>query len=85
MFARGGAYESMGLSADLRQLAGLIIKNYTFPHLPRLGTTVQQLLKQEMLHALSDVQVDIRNTAGILIGKIRFWIVWNDKAKKPTK
>lgn len=70
VFARGGAYESMGLSPDLRQLAGLVIKNYTFSQLPRLPATVQQMLKQEMLHALSDTQADIRNTAGILIGKI---------------
>lgn len=70
VFARGGVYESMGLSADLRQLAGLVIKNYTFPHLPRLPPAVQQMLKQEMLHALTDTQPDIRNTAGILIGRI---------------
>jgi hypothetical protein len=60
----------MGLSADLRQLAGLVVKNYTFPHLPHLPTNVQQMLKQEILHALSDTQMDIRNTAGILIGRI---------------
>jgi hypothetical protein len=60
----------MGLSPDLRQLAGLVIKNYTFPQLPRLPLAVQQMLKQEMLHALSDTQSDIRNTAGILIGRI---------------
>ena len=70
VFARGGVYESMGLSPDLRQLAGLVIKNYTFPHLPRLPPAVQQMLKQEMLHALTDSQPDIRNTAGILIGRI---------------
>lgn len=60
----------MGLSPDLRQLAGLVIKNYTFPQLPRLPPAVQQMLKQEMLHALTDSQTDIRNTAGILIGRI---------------
>lgn len=70
VFARGGAYESMGLSPDLRQLAGLVIKNYTFPQLPHLPPAVQQMLKQEMLHALADPQSDIRNTAGILIGRI---------------
>ena len=60
----------MGLSPDLRQLAGLVIKNYTFPQLPHLPPAVQQMLKQEMLHTLSDPQSDIRNTAGILIGRI---------------
>ena len=60
----------MGLSSDIRQLAGLVIKNYAFQHLPKLPPTVQQLVKQEMLHALSDALTDIRNTAAILVGKI---------------
>jgi len=68
--SRGAAYETAGLSPDIRQLAGLVIKNYAFQHLPRLPPAVQQMVKQEIIHALTDALTDIRNTAAILVGKI---------------
>ena len=70
VFSRGAAYETIGLSPDIRQLAGLVIKNYAFKHLHNLPPIVQQLVKQEMVAALSDILTDIRNTAAILVGKI---------------
>ena len=70
VFSRGAAYETIGLSPDIRQLAGLVIKNYAFKHLHTLPPIVQQLVKQEMVAALSDILTDIRNTAAILVGKI---------------
>ena len=70
VFSRGAAYETIGLSPDIRQLAGLVIKNYAFKHLHNLPPVVQQLVKQEMVAALSDILTDIRNTAAILVGKI---------------
>ena len=60
----------MGLSSDLRQLAGLVIKNYSIKNLANLPPAVQQLVKLEIIHALADPLVDIRNTAAILVGKI---------------
>lgn len=70
IFVRGKVYETSGLSVDLRQLSGLIIKNYVFPRLTSLSDEVQGYVKQELLLALRDQVSDIRNTAAILIGKI---------------
>jgi hypothetical protein len=63
------------LSSDLRQLAGLIIKNYVFKQLNSLhdssdGSGVFQILKHGILQCLKDPLKDIRSTAGILIGRI---------------
>ncbi|KAJ1409763.1 armadillo-type protein, partial [Ochromonadaceae sp. CCMP2298] len=55
---------------DLRQLAGLIIKNYVFPHLARLPGQVQAALKGRVVQVLQDAEPAIRNTAAILVGKI---------------
>lgn len=70
VFAEGYAYESSGLTIDLRQLAGLIIKNYVFPHLTQMAEEVQFLMKKELIQALHDPVPDIRNTSAILVGKI---------------
>jgi len=70
VFAHGAQYESVGLTPDLRQLAGLIIKNYVFPHLARLPNNVQARLKSEVVVVLQDNIVDIRKTAAILVGRI---------------
>jgi hypothetical protein len=80
IFAQGYQYESVGLGVDMRQLAGLIIKNYVFPYLPSLTEDVQNMMKNAFLQALHDTIPDIRRTAAILIGRITesfpssFWI-----------
>jgi hypothetical protein len=77
IFAHGS---SIGLSADIRQLAGLIIKNYVFPHLIQLPEMLQVHLKREFMNILHDPLLDLRKTAAILIGKIsesfmiNFWV-----------
>lgn len=58
------------MSSHLRQLAGLIIKNYVFKHLGSLHESVFQLLKTGILETLKDPLKDIRSTGGILIGRI---------------
>ena len=68
VFSRGGEYE--GIHTDIRQLAGLITKNYVFPRLVELSEDVFSIVKLEIVHGLSDPVVIIRNTAGLLIGRI---------------
>lgn len=68
IFAHGDLYD--GLPSHLRQLAGLIIKNYVFKHLSSLHESVFQLLKTGILQTLKDPLKDIRSTGGILIGRI---------------
>jgi hypothetical protein len=58
------------ITPDLRQLSGLIIKNFVFPHLTSLPVEIQELFKKKTIFALNDSITDIRNTAAILIGKI---------------
>lgn len=70
IFAQGQSYEASGLSIDIRQLSGLIIKNYVFPHLTTFADDVQYLLKRELISCLQDPLPDIRKTGAILIGKI---------------
>lgn len=70
VFSSGAQYQSQGLTPDLRQLAGLVIKNYVFPHLVRLPSNVQATLKREVVRVLHDSNADIRKTAAILAGKI---------------
>lgn len=70
VFTQGYRYEDLGLTIDIRQLAGLIIKNYVFPHLLELSQDVQFMLRQELIQVLQDSVTDLRNTAAILIGRI---------------
>jgi hypothetical protein len=81
IFAHGSKYDaSYGISTDIRQLAGLIIKNYVFPHLTGLSSDLQQYIKKELMNILCDPLSDLRKTAAILIGKISesffisFWL-----------
>lgn len=70
VFSSGAQYQAQGLTPDLRQLAGLVIKNYVFPHLVRLPSNVQAMIKREVVRVLHDSIPDIRKTAAILAGKI---------------
>jgi hypothetical protein len=56
IFSRGGDNTDI----SIRQLAGLIVKNYVFPNLAKLTIDVQVLLKSECINALSDSSTDIR-------------------------
>lgn len=53
VFSCGAKYQQQGLSTDLRQLAGLVIKNYVFPHLVRLSADVQTMLKKEVIRLVN--------------------------------
>ena len=68
IFSRGGNYD--GIPIDIRQLAGLITKNYIFPRLVELSEEVFTLVKQEIINGLADPVVTIRNTAALLVGRI---------------
>jgi hypothetical protein len=72
IFSRG--YESqlmhMGLNNDLRQLSGLVLKNYSFAHFGTFPHEVQILIEKWIHQALSDTVPDVRKTACILIGRI---------------
>ena len=49
VFSCGAVYHTHGLTTDLRQLAGLVIKNYVFPHLVKLSPEIQAMLKTEVI------------------------------------
>jgi len=68
IFSRGGNYE--GIATDIRQLAGLITKNYVFPRLIELADEVFSIVKVEIINGLADPLPTIRNTAALLIGRI---------------
>lgn len=70
VFSAGAQYQAQGLTTDLRQLAGLIIKNYVFKHLAILPINVQSMLKKQIVQVLQDNIADIRKTGAILAGKI---------------
>lgn len=70
VFTNGLQYQELGLTSDLRQLAGLTIKNYVFPFLIILPINVQLVLKKQVIFALNDQIPDIRKIAAILVGKI---------------
>jgi len=70
VFSAGAQYQAQGLTTDLRQLAGLIIKNYVFKHLAILPVNVQTMLKKQIVQVLQDSIADIRKTGAILAGKI---------------
>mmetsp|Transcript_19376 Transcript_19376/g.20998 ORF Transcript_19376/g.20998 Transcript_19376/m.20998 type:complete len:1025 (+) Transcript_19376:149-3223(+) len=81
IFSSGGGYDaSFAITPDIRQLAGLIIKNYVFPYFMQFPADLQHLVKTELLHILHDPISDLRKTAAILLGKISesfmldFWI-----------
>lgn len=70
-FAKGYTYEStLDLTVDVRQLAGLITKNYILTLLPHLDLGMQQFVKSNILCAMGDPLPDIRNTAATLAGRI---------------
>ena len=58
-----------GIPLDIRQLAGIVTKNYVLQKLSILPVQVQQLLKREFLNGLGDASSEIRSTAGILFGR----------------
>jgi hypothetical protein len=60
IFSKGGDDSATALDIGVRQLAGLIVKNYVFPNLAKLPIEVQVLLKSEVINALSDGSSDIR-------------------------
>lgn len=68
IFSRGGNYD--GIPSDIRQLAGLITKNYVFPRFVELSEDVFSLVKVEILNGLADPFPTIRNTAALLVGRI---------------
>lgn len=68
IFSRGGNYD--GIPIDIRQLAGLITKNYIFPRLVELSEEVFTVVKTEIINGLADPALTIRNTAALLIGRI---------------
>jgi transportin-1 len=69
IFSQGGN-SNLDIPVDIRQLAGLITKNYVFPRLVELSHDVFSVIKSEVLNGLSDSIGTIRNTAGLLIGRI---------------
>ncbi len=67
VFCHGG---SLQISSDIRQLGGIIVKNYVFPLLSKLDPLAQHYTKTEIICALKDSNNDIRHTASILIGRL---------------
>ena len=46
VFVHGSVYESSGITADLRQLSGLLIKNYIFPLINHFDLDLHCKLKE---------------------------------------
>lgn len=67
IFTHGNQY---AITVDLRQLSGLIIKNFIFPKLFISEPVITEIIQQNLLLVLGDPQSDLRKTAAILIGKI---------------
>ena len=65
-----GAINQYAVPPDLRQLAGLIVKNYAFSRLPLFVSPVQQEVQVQLLALLDDRDLDARRTAAMLIGKM---------------
>lgn len=81
LFVRGHQYETMGLTIDIRQLAGMVVKNYIVPKILHLPPGIQHTIKHELLAGLIDSNAEIQNVAGILFGRFTeaFPInVWTD-------
>lgn len=78
IFSKGSLYQHLMIDGgnldrggvDLRQLAGLIVKNYIVKTLPVLDPIISQFIKTEILHGVTDPLPDIRNTSGTILGKI---------------
>lgn len=71
------------IPVDLRQLAGLIVKNYIIlaDKFPALDTGVQSLLKRSIIMAVSDPETSVRGTATNLIGGMSRQLpveIWSD-------
>jgi len=65
-----GAINQYAVPPDLRQLAGLIVKNYAFSRLPLFVSPVQREVQVQLLALLDDRDLDARRTAAMLIGKM---------------
>ena len=79
IFSRGGAYQ--GIPPDVRQLAGLVAKNYVFPRMGELSRDVLSAVKMEVMTGLVDPLHNIRSTAALLVGRIAAAFVmeyWTD-------
>lgn len=61
---------SLGVSLDLRQLAGLIIKNYILLNMTQMDEAVCQSMTAAMARSLSDESVPIRSTASSLCARL---------------
>lgn len=69
LFVYGSLYENSGITSDVRQLSGLVIKNYIFPLVGHFDVDLHIKLKEGMVTALSDALINIRSTASILLGR----------------
>jgi len=65
-----GSINQHAVPTDLRQLAGLIVKNYAFARLPLFVSPVLQEVQLQLLVLLDDHDLDARRTAAMLIGKM---------------
>ncbi len=61
---------SLQIDLSIRQLAGLIIKNYIINIITKLPVEIVHQIKGQVLNALGDNETDIRSTAGTIIGRI---------------
>ena len=60
IFSDPSAGDGNQIDIRIRQLAGLIMKNYVFPNLAALPMEVQLQLKKDVIKALADNTPDIR-------------------------
>ena len=67
VFAQGASY---GVGAHLRQLSGLLIKNFCLVLLVNQSEPISPQFQQALLLSICDEQLDIRRTAGSIVGKI---------------
>ena len=65
-----GSINQYAVPPDLRQLAGLIVKNYAFSRLSLFVSPVQREVQVQLLALLDDRDLDARRTAAMLIGKM---------------
>jgi hypothetical protein len=70
IFGHGSLYQQLGVTVAMRQLAGLITKNYVCGHLMEFPFQAQQLLINFVLSVLNDYDSNIRRTAAIVVSKI---------------
>ena len=74
IFAHGGQPHRDG---HLRQLAGIVVKNFCLGLLVPANTPLSAPLQSALLQALRDEQLDIRRTAAALIGSICRGCEWS--------